>query len=347
MTQSPLKASRQQSNSDAAPSFISNMIAGCGLIGVVVTIVSMMATQHWVADLFAQFKLHWAFGLFVVLIGLAILKRWRMFLVCFVALVINAIPIWPYMVGPLVRVSGIESQASSDDSLQEARFRIISLNVLTRNGRYQSVIDLLRAEQADFVILMEIDAAWKKALEPLNDVYEFTRFETREDNFGIAFLSKHAWSSIEVFPSQTLQLPSIDVRFDAADGLASFDLPKPLRIIGTHPIPPLSQGNTRARDEQLQNVAGRFDSSSFNVMAGDFNLAPWSPVFADILSTGDLQDASVAFGVAPTWYVFPTWLGALKIDHVLHGPDVLATGHRVGMDVGSDHRAVVVDFRLK
>ncbi len=336
-------------------SWWSSLVSGFAFAGIVVTGISCLASMHWAADLFAQFKLHWAAGLFAVLIFLAKLKRWRVFLICLVCFVLNFIPVFPYVSGTIGRLSGL-SQGSQAVTASErpAKLKLISLNVLTRNREYQSVVDFLNAEQADFVVLLEVNAAWKTMLKPLNSTYEYSRFETREDNFGIAFLSKHAWSEIEVFESMALKLPSIDATFERLNlsgspggsdsSLKNTVLTKPLRIIGTHPIPPLGQRESSARNEQLVNVAGRFDSESNNIMAGDFNLTPWSPVFADMLSTGNLRDAAIEFGLEPTWYVFPTWMGGLKIDHVLVGPGIAVTRHRTGAEVGSDHRAVIVEF---
>jgi endonuclease/exonuclease/phosphatase (EEP) superfamily protein YafD len=81
-------------------------------------------------------------------------------------------------------------------------------------------------------------------------------------------------------------------------------------------------------------------------MVGDFNLTPWSPVFDAVLSAGQLNDTGMGFGVRPTWYVFPTWAGGLKIDHILSSQNIAAVNYRVGPDVGSDHRAVILDFRI-
>ena len=319
-------------------SLFSSLIVGFVVAGLFVTIVSCLANLHWVADLFAQFKLHWAMGMLGLLFMLACFRRWRWFIACLVGLIVNLIPVWPYLL-PLE--SKLDAKPAA---VTEAGFRLLSFNLLTKNRRYEEVVEFLEKEQADFVILLEVNAAWKSVLSELNGSYKFTQFETREDNFGIAFLSKHAWSNMEVFYSQSLQLPSIDAQFEQLNGVA---LSKPLRIIGTHPIPPMSHLQFSARNEQLVNVANRFDDKAQNVMAGDFNLTPWSPVFSEVLTAGKLQDSARRFGVEPTWYVFPSWIGGLKIDHVLTGAGVEAVRHRIGPEVGSDHRAVVVDLELK
>jgi len=78
--------------------------------------------------------------------------------------------------------------------------------------------------------------------------------------------------------------------------------------------------------------------------AGDLNLSPWSPNFKRVIDTGNLVDSAKPFGPTPTWYIFPTWIAGLKIDHVLTSDEVSVQQVEIGHDVGSDHRAVIVDF---
>ncbi|MFT5301964.1 MAG: endonuclease/exonuclease/phosphatase (EEP) superfamily protein YafD [Mariniblastus sp.] len=318
------------------------LVVGVAMGGIVVTLMMAIAERHWLADLLVQLRVQCAIGLGAVAILLVLLKSWRWLGVCLIALLINLIPIWPYYLDSHVG-SPRSSQATSSTS-RPLRLRILSLNILTKNHRYGQVLDLIEAEAADFVVLLEVDASWETVLQPLSDLYPYMRFESRQDNFGIALLSKHAWSSLEVFHSEELQLPSIDAQFDALEGFPP--LGQPLRIIGTHPIPPLGRASTEARNGQLLRVAKRFGGETDNLMVGDFNLTPWSPVFDAVLSAGQLNDTGMGFGVRPTWYVFPTWAGGLKIDHILSSQNIAAVNYRVGPDVGSDHRAVILDFRI-
>jgi endonuclease/exonuclease/phosphatase (EEP) superfamily protein YafD len=78
-------------------------------------------------------------------------------------------------------------------------------------------------------------------------------------------------------------------------------------------------------------------------LAADFNITPWSPVFADILEGSGLRDSSLGFGVAPTWLSRPLFFG-LPIDHILVSPDIKVKNRHVGPDVGSDHFPVIADL---
>jgi len=280
--------------------FLSALRTGAAL-GIVAAIAGFWGDVNWVADLCSQLRVQWAIGLSVLVLLFALARRWLWMLVCLIVFVINGIPIWPYVAGYVYPESshGVVANDSSGG------LRLMSLNLLTRNRNWDGVIKSVQDASPDFLILMEVDSVWQQICEAeLAEDYPHSVFESREDNFGIAFFSKVPWSQLEVLKSEALQLPSIDVTIA---GVA----PKPLRIIATHPIPPMDQRRWKARNQQLQTVAQRFDATTSNLMVGDFNLTPWSPNFKKFVEASKLRDASQPFGITPTWYVFPTWIGGL------------------------------------
>jgi len=304
--------------------------------GMAAVLLGFLGGVNWFADLFAQLRVQWAIGFLGLIVLFLLMRRKRWALICLAMFALNGIPIAPYVAGtfnPAIQQKAVKNQTG--DSL-----RLMSLNALTHNKNHIGVINSIHDTSPDFLILMEIDSRWQQVIEAkLSADYPHAVFEARDDNFGIAFLSKRSWSEQEIFSSGAFQVPSIDVTFPRPDQ-------KPLRIIATHPVPPMSPSRWKARREQLGNAARRFDSSTGNLMVGDFNLTPWSPNYKKVLAAGSLRDASKPFGLAPTWYVFPSWIGALKIDHAFVSEDISVTGLKIGPDVGSDHRAVILDFHF-
>jgi len=334
---------------------LSTTVSTLGLCGWGVTGISFFARWHWIADLLSQLRVQSSIGFFIVLILAMCGRKWGWAVACGIGLIINMFPLWPY-VSPLYRSPNSELVATDVESTESVSatgdFRLLSLNVLSSNRRYAEVVSFVESEDADFVVLLEVTDAWKQDLQPLESTYEFVRFETREGNFGIGFLSKHPWASIEVFESQPQGLPSIDVRFANLNWAESDQIPSritnyPLRIIATHPVPPIGESNWKMRNQHLFNIARRFDESTSNIMVGDFNLSPGSPFYSDILDAGGLRDGGNGFSMAPSWYVFPTWAGGLRLDHAWVGRGVIPVLHRIGPNVGSDHRPLTLDFRLQ
>lgn len=321
-----------------------NPVRTLAVLGLLATGVGCFASAFWIADLFAQFRIQWAIGLIGVALLLAVLRQPWWVGLCVIGVLINGLTVWPYL------TTGSQSQwIASDGTLSRQTnapmYRLLSLNVLSSNRSYRQVRRLIEAENPDFIVFMEVNANWERELDALRQTYPFAKFQTREDNFGIAFLSKRSWSKIEVFHSSSLRLPSIDVRLEG-EWAGTNSQNRDLRIILTHPIPPTNPRNWMARNQQLVAVAKRFDENSTNIMVGDLNLTPWSPHFSRILHEGRLVDSALGFGVTPTWYVFPNWLGGLQIDHILVNEGVHPLRFRVGPDVGSDHRPVTLDFGI-
>lgn len=312
-------------------SLLRGFLRAATLVGLGATLISFGANHHWFLDLIAQLRFQLSLGALVVLLLLLCTRCWWFAMACLAGLAINLWPMVPYLI-----VAG-----SGPKTLESERvYRLLTCNVLTHNRQWDRLKQLIKEENPDFIVLMEVDYGWKSTFSGTEGQYPYQFWLERSDNFGIAMLSKFEWGQITSFESAGLQLPTIDARFDGIliNG-------KPLRLIGTHPIPPIGSRKWRHRNDQLMNVAARFDSATSNVMTGDFNLTPWSPWFGRVLKTGDLSDSAVGQGVQPTWYLGPTWLGGLKLDHVLIGKDVSVVDHRVAEGIGSDHRPVVVDIR--
>ena len=301
------------------------------VIGAAGVLLGFLGRQHWLMDLMAQLRIQWAFGLGALFILLALFRQTKWALTCLIFLSLNTVPIWPYMMGML--------QTSNMNVIKTETTRLMSFNVLTHNQKKAEAISAITAKSPDIVLLMEVDAKWENAIRAgLENDYPYIVFKSREDNFGIALLSKTPWDQIEIFASNPQSLPSIEVTFKNQNNSL-------LRIIGTHPLPPLGHHNWKARNVHLMEAAKRIKGGDSAIMIGDFNVTPWSPIFKDVVTASGLKDSGASFGMTPTWDVFPSLLGALKIDHALVSEDIRVTALEVQKIDGSDHRALVLDIQ--
>ncbi|HEU4601170.1 MAG TPA: endonuclease/exonuclease/phosphatase family protein, partial [Steroidobacteraceae bacterium] len=82
------------------------------------------------------------------------------------------------------------------------------------------------------------------------------------------------------------------------------------------------------------------------LVAGDFNITPWSSYYQQFVKDSTLSDSDWGQGLPASW---PSVLGPLgiRIDHCLHSAhwDVIAT--HTGPELGSDHLPVTVDLQLR
>jgi endonuclease/exonuclease/phosphatase (EEP) superfamily protein YafD len=154
-------------------------------------------------------------------------------------------------------------------------------------------------------------------------------FEPRDDNFGIAVLSRRPLLSAEVLFLGTGGLPSI--RADVEHGGQT------LTVVATPPIPPINEFATGVRDAQLTAIAemiSQLDHAA--VLVGDFNDSPWSPTFRDLIRVSGMESAARGLRSLYTW---PVGLVPLfvQLDHCLHTPELAAHGFKVLASIGADH----------
>jgi len=316
------------------PSYLSRFCSFAFLLILIALAIGTLATffakQHWIPELFCHLRIQ----LFVVLVFWFLIatfydQRMRA-ITSFVFMVVNIVWIVPYFMPP-----SIEPTIDAG----KPTVKIMSANVLTSNDQYASFVKTLRHHHPDIAIVIEVDEMWRQAIEEeLLADYPHQYIVAKQHNFGIGIISKVPFSSIGQIVAPDTDLISLDARFQGPSG-------RPLRVIATHPFPPLSQSCFTTRSQQLIALAQQLDSRVDNVIVGDFNLTPWSPVFSEVLAAGDLKDSRVGFGVASTWYAFDNFLGSLQIDHLLTSQSLTTISHAVSDDYGSDHRAIIVEIQ--
>jgi len=302
------------------------------LLSGAAALVSLTASHWWFADLLAQFRLQWATALGGGVILFLVRRRWITASVVSVLFLWQSVPLGVYALVP-----SPETKETGDSP--EGEIRLVSFNVLSANPRHGEVGAYLLASDADVVGLLEVTPSWVRNLEGIAARWPHRYESPRSDNFGLAL-----WSRIPVRESTWIRhepgsIPSLLVRFAPRSGA-------PFQLILTHPVPPVGREATVWRDDQLRSLArviGSTDSPPW-ILAGDFNLTPWSPRFREALREGRLLDPARGRGIRATWHRFPTIWGGLPIDHTLHTSGITPLDHEIGPSLGSDHRPVVFTF---
>jgi endonuclease/exonuclease/phosphatase (EEP) superfamily protein YafD len=306
-----------------------------GRLAVAATALSWFASFHWIADMLSHLRVQYAI-LLLPMLGVFTFRGKRWLAVAIVGLVIyNVWPTMPYFVA--------FSRSSIASLEQNQKYRVLTFNVLRTNQELELTLEEIIHQDADFVFLMEVQNAWTSYLSGVKDRYPYQKVLADPAYTGVAFLSKHPWESLDVVMLGEVRNPSIDVTIPCRGSLPG-KLDRKIRIIGTHPLPPFGDMLTRSRDSQLKKLADRFIAEEPNLLVGDLNLSPWSPRFATILKAGSLVDASLGYGIETTLAPLPTWLGGVKVDHVLCDQSIRVLNYRVTSSANSDHKLVSVDF---
>jgi endonuclease/exonuclease/phosphatase (EEP) superfamily protein YafD len=93
-------------------------------------------------------------------------------------------------------------------------------------------------------------------------------------------------------------------------------------------------------------IAERVRKETGNVLvAGDFNLTPWSPHFTRFIEQTGLSDCALGHGLLATWpsQVLPV---RIRIDHCFASRQWRVRNVDVGPKLGSDHLPMTVDLAL-
>lgn len=199
-------------------------------------------------------------------------------------------------------------------------------NVHSANPDPAAAVRALLALDADVLLVIEPDHGWRRALAPLRAAYPVHRELLRDDNFGICAYARRG--AIAVWQPDAAEVPSLVVTVDG------------LEILGTHPPPPFSAEYHGWWTAQLGAIAEWAAERPTAVVAGDLNATPWCSAFRRLRRDGRLAGAGGLAAWSPTW-LRGTPLAA-PIDHILAGPALGLAGHRVGPEIGSDHRPVLV-----
>ena len=313
-------------------SHLFNLIKVGVMLAAASSILALGARGHWLMDLLANFRVQYALYLVVAALLFFLCRNSRWAVVTAVLAALNLWIISPYLV-PSPRSAVVEKELGES-------FRLMNFNVLSSNRRHDDVITYLREKDADFVFLLEASPEWEPALKKLSDLYPHQKHEIQAGNFGIALLSKTPFQKVEV-AEYTPSIASIDA-FVLVGG-------KRVRLIGTHPYPPINAKVCRLRNAHMQRLAesiAKETGATKTIVAGDFNMTPWSPHFVDFLSASQLEDSAKGRGVMPTWYALPLFSFGVPIDHICVSEGIHIEDRGVGPDLGSDHRAVWVDVRI-
>lgn len=301
------------------------------LVTGVAAAISLLARFWWVADLIANLRVQLILGCLAAVICSMAARQWKL------AGVSVAILVW--------QCSWLWSAFSArPENFGGPQLTVCSINVLTQNRQHHRIIQSLRESNADVIAILELGTELQETLiHELGDKYTHRILQPQDnDNFGIGLLSRLPFQGSRIFHLSAPPVPSIEADVEWQG--------RTIRIMATHPLPPMNDRYYRARNLQLELLAKRVQTyrkdepENSVIVVGDLNLAPWSPLFHDFLAASSLQNASLGRGLTPTWYRWNYFPCGLVLDHGFSTDDLVCADRQVLGDVGSDHRPVVFRF---
>ena len=295
---------------------------GLGLL-VCAALATFAGKLFWMFDLVSHFQVYYFLAAALLLIVNALMRRKWPALIALALVAVTTFHLLPYYL-------------PSEQPVGEGEvYTVMLINMNHANQKTAAVQKAIAEADPDLLVLQEVSPRWRYELRDLPSQFSNSHDFPKEGAFGIWVLSKFEGGT---FDRQTIGIIDfLQLRYEVAG--------EPLKVVALHPYPPVGASAWKARNELLSAAVGFASGEGNRLAVGDLNCSPWSPYFRDFIKETNLRDSSLGRGVTNTWFPMPIGIG-LPIDHVLVSPEIEVVDRVVGDDLGSDHRAVVVEFRL-
>ena len=306
---------------------LAGLLQAAAFLTVVFSLATLADHLHRYLELFSHFRLQYLGAALLLSILLFVLRSRRWAALMLVVAAINVVPVWPWFAA--------EARATPQAG---PTIKLLLSNVYAGNQSMQALIDLVIAEDADIVFLQELTGKRNAELAQLRETFTYSLNIPREDNFGIAILSRHPFVSAKVIESPPFELPSLVVEVEFGDDAIAF--------VTTHPLPPIGKTGFESRNTQLASIAELVNQfSGPRVLIGDLNTTMWGHHYEQLVADTGLLNTRQGFGVLPTW---PTHLpfAMIPIDHCLVSDQFRVIDARTGPDIGSDHLPLIVELAV-
>jgi endonuclease/exonuclease/phosphatase (EEP) superfamily protein YafD len=301
--------------------------AAAGVLAYVLaglTLAGFLGRWSWPFDLVANLRIQLALAAVVGISLATVSRRWWPLAISTFAALVNAALVVPFLVP-----SGAAPPEAAGDVLE-----LTFLNVKVRAADVDEVARYLRGRDDDLVILAATTERWGEALEEADLGLTTIMSDAFESGLELTVLARDPQLTVEAHRLTDSRSAYVEVVAEL-DG-------QPVRILGTHPVSPLTPGRAARHDAHLRWMAGEIAAMTEPVvLLGDLNLTPWSHRYRLLLDDARLLDSQDVHGLQPSW---PAALGPLgiPIDHALHSPELTVLDRQLGPSFGSDHRSVHV-----
>jgi endonuclease/exonuclease/phosphatase (EEP) superfamily protein YafD len=284
--------------------------------------------DYWLFDILSQFSVQYAFAALFFLI-LFLRKRNVLWMSVAGLLFIINISVLADVVKP------VQAAPHSKNT-----FTVYSANINKSNTSYSTLNRVFMNVDADILLLLEVTQQHMDPLQPLFQTYPYKVIKLNEGSCGTGtvLMSRFPIADYKVtqyskfgnmLVAATLEIDDKEVAFYAVH------FPRP--EFHQTKLPRSTQFVTLARQIQKQSVPV--------IVAGDFNAAPYSPMFQKMMDISGLKDSRSGYGWQPSWptYFPPLWI---PIDHVLVSPDIQVHKRSTGAYIGSDHYPVFAELSI-
>ncbi|HMP75434.1 MAG TPA: endonuclease/exonuclease/phosphatase family protein [Kiritimatiellia bacterium] len=304
---------------------LADVVRDWGVLAALATLFAQFGRWHWIPDLASHFAPHYSLILLPATAWMLAQRRFRIATVLAAALAVN-----------LYALSAAAPRALNAPA-DAPRIRVACMNVLRDNKDSERVVEVLRAANVDVVLAMEVTESWMERLAPLRAHLPYVVELPQDDCFGIALFSRIPLDDARIEWTASGLTPAIFARL-VLGGRA-------IRLLGLHPVPPVSAMQWSWRNDQLADAARIAATTREPLLVfGDFNATPWNVHLRAWTRGSGLQMPPALWH--PSWPSFAPRVFRIPIDLVLASDHWRFTEYRTLEGIGSDHLPVLAELAL-
>lgn len=322
--------------------------------GVVVTfaiaVFGLLAGFAPSLDAFSHFRPFLAAGTAVLLVLCLIVRsegRRLMLGATVVALFLHAFP-----VATEARFALDESEGAAPAPADAQRLRFMTFNMWGGNRKGSAIVDFVRRETPDIVVLQEAFKEQEDLVDRLRPELPYRADCIGKPACNLVVLSRYPIVESRVYlrdwdDRNPWTVPVVVAKIATGSDAATPD--NAVTVVATHLSWPLPADHQQRQFRQLSDVVNGLNSDNV-ILAGDFNSTPWSTAFADFEKTLSLTRVTRFMPTWPSERIGRLFFGVsfLPIDHVFVGAAFTKSNIWRGPSLGSDHHPVIVVLeRLK
>jgi endonuclease/exonuclease/phosphatase (EEP) superfamily protein YafD len=236
-----------------------------------------------------------------------------------------------------------EMHSLKNDGLNiDNQLKLFSANVYQDNTNYSKILQQIKENDPDVILLLETNKAWEKNMDVLIKDYPHCLKKPLENTYGLLFYSRFEIVEGKVNFLVEKDVPSVEATIVTPGG-------KKIKVWGLHPKPPVPGEDNRstAKDKELMKVALKAkDIKGPVVVMGDLNDVAWSYVTELFRKTSQLLDPRRGRGFYSTFSA-NHWYMRFPLDYVFCSShfgllDMKRLNHN-----GSDHFAMFIHLQYQ
>ncbi len=302
----------------------------CILAGIVYG-VCLLSDRFWLADLVVHFRLHIALAFLFFSVFFLFRKLW-LYSLCMLM----------FAASFLIAVYSAYAPAGQPEGTAKASIKILQFNILYKNDEFAKSIPWIISQNADIVVLQEVNEDRAKEMDALKEHYKWSqvKLNSRRQAFGMAIFSN--------LPVTKFDYVNIGRGWNKYTSTEFMIGDIPLHLYELHTPPPMSRFFFSQRNLALSTMADLLasDKTPHRLLIGDLNTTIYSPFLVNILKKADMHHAQQNFNMEGTWPSMLPMPLRIGIDHIIASKQVKIESREIQYYHGSDHLPVITKLTL-